>query len=66
MPRKPTCLPGAAILHAMFSLTDDGRLINKTSRTSRRAGSFADEHLRKGYRSVLLKGNCSSRTGSFG
>lgn len=56
MPRKPTHLPSADSLHAMFVLTNDGRLVNKVSRTSRKAGSFADEHQRRGYRSVFVEG----------
>lgn len=52
MPRKAVPLPPLTLLRSMFDLTDEGRLVNKMSRTSRVAGAFADEHLRKGYRSV--------------
>lgn len=54
MPRKPLPLPSGALLHEMFSITDDGRLLNKVSRTSRRAGTFADVHKRREYRAVFV------------
>lgn len=56
MPCAPKRLPSAELLHSMFHLTDDFRLINKTSRKARRAGSFADAHDRAGYRSVFVEG----------
>lgn len=56
MPRKPLPLPSAQLLHDAFSISADWRLVNKMSRTSRKAGEFADVHERKGYRTVYVDG----------
>lgn len=56
MPSLPKALPSKEVLNTMFLLRDDGRLINKTSRTSRKAGKCADNSLRRGYRTVYVGG----------
>lgn len=60
MPLKPSRLPSAALLHEMFSLTEDYRIISKISRTSRRAGEIADAHMRAGYRAIYVDGQIQS------
>lgn len=53
MPRKPSPLPEVAVLQSTFVLKD-GRLINKFSRTARKAGCFADASNSRGYRTVYV------------
>jgi hypothetical protein len=49
-------LPSSERLHQVFVITD-GRLINKISITSRKAGAFADNSKRRfGYRTVYVDG----------
>lgn len=55
MPRKPSPLPEVAVLQSTFVLKD-GRLINKFSRTARKAGCFADASNSRGYRTVYVAG----------
>lgn len=56
MPRKPIPLPPLETLESTFHLTASGRLVSKVSRTSRTAGEYADNGVRREYRSVSLGG----------
>lgn len=56
MPLKPCALPSSELLNSLFSVSSDFRLVNKVSRTSRRAGEYADAHLSGGYRTVYVDG----------
>lgn len=56
MPLKPNALPSKQILDSYFSITSDFRLVNKISKTSRKAGEHADSHMNGGYRTVYVAG----------
>jgi hypothetical protein len=58
MPLKTRDMPSVADLSEIFTLSADGRIRSKISRTSRKAGEFADNNFRSGgHRMVYAYGS---------